>query len=92
MGHSWTAVKVTHFADLAMVSVLGLLLEVFPLLEHLGVGEGDPVDPLEGLHVRATLPVCGRVLVGERTLFNNTHLFCVDLKTASTYSHKYARK
>jgi len=51
-----------YFADLAMVSVLGLLLEVLPLLQHLGVGEGDPVDPLEGLHVGAALPVCGGVL------------------------------
>ena len=54
-----------HLADLAVVSVPGLLLEDLPLLQHLGVGEGDAVDPLERLHVRAALPVRGRVLGGR---------------------------
>ena len=48
-----------HLADLAVVSVPRLLLEDFPLLQHLGVREGDAVDPLQGLHVRTALPVCG---------------------------------
>ena len=45
-----------------MVPFGGLLLEVLPLLELLGVGEGDAVDALEGLGVRLALPVGGRVL------------------------------
>ena len=53
-----------HLADLTVVSVPRLLLEDLPLLQHLGVREGDAVDPLEGFHVRTALPVRGRVLGG----------------------------
>ena len=52
----------THPADFAVVSLGRLLLEVLPLLELLGVGEGHAVDALQGLGVRLTLPVGGRVL------------------------------
>lgn len=47
----------THFANLAMVSILGLLLKTLPFLQHLGIWERDPVDPLQSLHVRTALPV-----------------------------------
>lgn len=60
-----TRYSVTHFADLAMVSVLGLLLKTFPLLQHLWVWEGNPIDPLQSLHVGAALPVSWRVLMTE---------------------------
>lgn len=53
---------VTHFANLAMVSILGLFLKAFPLLQHLWVREGNPIDPLQSFHVRAALPVRRRVL------------------------------
>jgi hypothetical protein len=52
-----------------VVPVLGLLLELLPLLEQLGVREGDPVDPLQGLHVRLPLPVCGGALGDEGYTF-----------------------
>ena len=56
-------------AKFAVVPVLGLLLELLPLLEQLGVREGDPVDPLQGLHVRLPLPICGGALGDEGYTF-----------------------
>lgn len=38
--------SVTHFANLAMISILGLLLKTLPLLQHLWIWERDPIDPL----------------------------------------------
>lgn len=68
----WLEPMGTHFADLAMVSVLGLLLKTLPLLQHLGVGEGNPIDPLQSLHIGAALPVGGGVLMAERRNVNKT--------------------
>lgn len=63
---TWTRpLMVTHFANLTMVSVLGLLLKTFPLLQHLWVRERNSIDPLQSLHVRTALPVGRRVLKAE---------------------------
>lgn len=46
----------------AVVVLASLLLELLPLLQQLGVGEGDTVDTLKSIVVRRTEPVAGRVL------------------------------
>lgn len=53
-------------AQFAVISVLGLLLELLPLFEHFGVRKGDSVDPLEGFHVCFPLPVSRRILVQHK--------------------------
>jgi len=39
--------KATHDADLAMVPLGSLLLEVFPLLHEFGIRERDAIDALQ---------------------------------------------
>lgn len=51
-----------YLPNFPVVSVLGFFLKALPLLQHFGVGERYPVDPLERLHVRAAFPVRGGVL------------------------------
>lgn len=51
-------------ADLAMIALGRLLLELLPLLELLVVGEADAVDPLQHLGVRLALPI-GRRVFGD---------------------------
>lgn len=54
--------EVLMHPDLAVVPLGGLLLEQLPLLHQLVVGEGDAVDPLQGLGLAVALPVGGAVL------------------------------
>ena len=49
-------------ANLPVIPLGGLLLELFPLLHLFVVRETDPVDPLERFGVGLALPVCRRVL------------------------------
>ena len=52
----------THPANLSVVTLGRLFLEVFPLLELFGVWEGNAVNSLEGLCICFAFPVGGRVL------------------------------
>lgn len=55
----------TYPADLAVVALSGLLLELDPLLQLLGVGEGNAVHALQRLGLVVALPV-GRRILGHR--------------------------
>ncbi len=52
----------TYLANLSVVSLGGLLLEVLPLLELLAVRKRDTIDALQALSVAVALPVRRRVL------------------------------
>lgn len=54
--------RYSHPSNLPVVSLGSLLLDLLPLLQLLGVGEGNPVDPLQGLSIRLALPVSGGIL------------------------------
>ena len=51
--------QVVLFAELTVVPLGRLFLEILPLLQLLGVWEGDAVHPLQGLSLAVSLPVCG---------------------------------
>jgi hypothetical protein len=49
-------------AEIAMVSLLGLLLELLPLFELSFVREGDSIDSLERIVCHLSEPIGGRGL------------------------------
>lgn len=72
-----------------MISVLGFFLELLPLFEHFRVREGNSIDPLEGFHVRLSLPVCGRTLAHHKYVsFDNFFgsLFSLDNSVLGSFA------
>ena len=59
---SSAALSAAYLPNPPVILGLGLLLQLLPGCHHLVIRKGYPVDPLQRLHFRVTLPICWGIL------------------------------